>query len=267
MITIQVDTKDVVRYLDDVQKKHVPFATALALTRTAKAAEAAGYDEFRRVFDRPTPYTMKALRTKPATKRDLTAMVYMKDRAIGGGQYLSSAEILGHHFSGAVRARKRIEYVLQQNGFISAREYVVPGGSAKLDKYGNMSRGQIIQILSQIGVKNLGSDSSPTGSKRSKRNVAKAGTIFWSQGPNGRRTPVVDKATGIAYGYTGGNSSRLPKGAWIRRGRTVQPILLVVDRVNYRQRIDLARVVLKTVDEQFSKQFDAALTNALATAR
>ena len=266
MITVSVDTNETTRWLNDVQRKHIPFATALALTRTAKAAEAAGYDEFRRVFDRPTPYTMKSLRTKTATKRDLTAMVYMKDRYIGGGQNVGSDEILGHHFGGGVRTRKRIEYVLQRNGFISGSEYVVPGGAAKLDKYGNMSRGQIIQILSQIGVKNQGSDSTPTGSKRSKRNVAKAGTIFWSHGSKGRIT-VVDKSTGIAYGYRGGNASKLPKGAWIRMGRTVKPILMVVNRVSYRKRIDLLKIVQKTVDTQYASQFDAALAHALATAR
>mgnify|MGYP001228070433 CR=1 FL=1 len=267
MITITVDTRDTTRWLDDIQRRHVPFAMALALTRTAKAAEAAARDEFVRVFDRPTPFTLKSLRTKTATKRDLTAMVYMKDRYIGGGQYLGAAEILGHHFSGGVRVRKSVEHVLQRNGFIDANEYVVPGGAARLDRYGNMSRGQVIQILSQIGVKNIGSDSTPTGSKRSKRSVAKAGTIFWSRGPSGRRIPVVDKDTGITYGYRGGSASKLPKGAWIRRGRTVQPILIVVNRANYSKRIDLLKIVQKTVDEQFSRQFEAALSHALSTQR
>lgn len=267
MIQIKVDTREAIRWLTDIQRKQIPFATALALTRTAKAAQKQLKDEFKRVFDRPTPYTMNSLWTKTAKPNDLTAMVYMKDKAIGGGQYLSSAELLGHHFGGGPRERKRLEYRLQQNGFIESSEYIVPGQAAKLDRYGNMNRGQIVQVMSQIGIKNMGSDSSPTTSKRSRRNVAKAGVIFWSHGPQANRRALIDKATGISYGWTGGAASRLPKGAWMRNGRSVKPIMLVVKRVSYKKRIDMTAIVQRVADEEFPKQFNAALRRAIETAR
>ena len=267
MITIQVDTRDATRWLNDVQKRHIPYATMLALNATAKDVQAAVYDQFRKSFDRPTPIVMKSLRIKYAKKTDLTAMVFMKDKGLGGKNANSMAEILGHHVSGGARIHKKIEFVLRQWNFISAGEYVVPGAAAKMDKYGNMSRGQIVQILSQLGVKNAGYDSNPTGSKRSKRNVAKAGSIFWSRGPEGKRTPLVDKATGIKYGYTGGNASRLAKGAWIRNGRSVHPILLVVKSTSYRKLIDMRQIAQPIIDKQFRIHFASAIDQALATAR
>jgi hypothetical protein len=266
-INVKADIKDAVRYLDNVQRKQIPFATSVALNETAKDVQAATYDQFRKSFDRPTPIVMKSLRIKYAKKTDLTAMVFMKDKGLGGKNANSMAEILGHEFSGGSRIHKKIEFVLQQWKFISTGEYVVPGAAARMDKYGNMSRGQIVQILSQIGVKQAGYDSNPTGSKRSKRNVAKAGTIFWSRGPEGKRIPLVDKATGIKYGYTGGNASRLAKGAWIRDGRSVHPILLVVKSTRYRKRIDMQRIAQPVIDKKFRIHFVAAIDRAMATAR
>lgn len=267
MIKISVDIKPALRKLDALQRKQVPFAAALALTKTAKDLEDATRKEMQARFDRPTPFTLKSLRTKPATKRDLYAMVYLKDRVIGGKNPRSMSDIIGHQFAGGVRQRKQLEFVLRQQGFIAPNEYVVPGAAAKLDRYGNISRGQIVQILSQLGVKRSGYDSTPTQSKRSKRNVAKAGQIFWSRGPQGKRTPLIDKTTGIEYGYAGGAASHLPKGAWIRDGRTVHPILRVVSNVSYKQRINLKALADRVISQRLQGHFNTALATALRTAR
>lgn len=266
-VKVNVDAKNALNYLDSVRRQQLPFATALALTRTAKLVESETYATFRSVFDRPTPYTMKSLRTKTATKSDLTAMVFMKDSTIGGKNASNLAAILRHEFYGGGRQRKKLEQVLERWNYITSDEFVVPGRASRLDGYGNMSRGQIVQILSQLGIKQAGYDSTPTSSKRSKRNVAKAGVIFWSWGPSGKKSPVIDKATGIAYGYTGGRASHLPKGAWIRRGNTVRPILIVVKAPRYRQRVDLQKIAQETVNKNFDRIFDESLSHALATAR
>lgn len=144
---------------------------------------------------------------------------------------------------------------------------IVPGAGAKLDRYGNMSRGQLTQILSQIGVRRAGFDSTPTGSRRSRRNVARVGKIFWSYGSGGTKKPLVDKKTGITYGYVGGNQNHLPKGAWVRSGRTVRPLMIAIRSTSYGQRFDLNKLGKDNIDRHFSIEFNKAFDAALKTAR
>lgn len=267
MITIKVDGLDrVQRYVGNMEKQ-ARFALAVALTRTAEDVKMATYDHFRQVFDRPTPMTMKSLYKKSATKTTLEAMVYMKDQSIGGKNPRSMAEILGHQFTGGSRERKALEYLLIQNGFMNPGEFAVPGSAAKLDAYGNMNRGQIQQIISQLKIRRLGFDQASTNSKRSKRNQARAGLIFWSYGKGGSRVPLIDKATGIEYGYRGGSASHLAKGAWMRTGVSVKPLLIVVRSVQYRRRINWERIAQPVIARRFDIHFETELQKALATAR
>ena len=150
LIRVEHDLGKIATIIDNVRDRQVPFATAKALTLTAKEAQRDAYREFEAKFDRPTPFTMRSLFIKPATKRDLTAMVFVKDRAIGGKNRNSIAEILRHQFAGGSRIEKALERALRRAGLLASGEFVVPGDAAKLDRYGNVSRGQITQLLSQI---------------------------------------------------------------------------------------------------------------------
>lgn len=244
MVTIvpRFDFSNVLRMLDDTQARQLPFATAKALTLTAKNVEKSIYDEMRSQFDRPTPMTMRSLRTKPATKRDLTAMVYLKGIELGGKNPYSMAEVIGHQFSGGSRTRKRIEKVFERAGLISGNEYLAPGEAARLDQYGNMSRGQIQQIMSQLKV---GTDpyANKSASARSRANVKAAGAMFWSRG------------------------GRLPRGVWMRNGISVKPILIVVSRPQYKIRINMQVVADKVIVRDFNRIFSTTMRDALRSAR
>lgn len=244
MITINIkhNISETIRLLDERGRKQIRFATAVALTKTAKLAQAAVVDELRSRFDRPTPYTLKSLYIKPATKQNLQAMVYLKDQAIGGKNNKSLAEIIGHQFTGGTRIRKRIEAAFTRAGLISANEFLVPGEAAKLDQYGNLSKGQTVQVMSQVKV---GADALAykTNSLRSKKNVKAAGAMFWSVG------------------------GKLPRGVWMRDGLGVKPVLLVIQQPQYQRRIDMNKIVQGVVDKKFSSEFKSALDSAIATAR
>lgn len=101
----------------------VPFATAKALTRTAQDAKKNTEKRMRRVFDRPTPYTMRGVFTQSASKRRLIARVGIKDR---------QAEYLGIQEEGGTRRPK-------------GRALVVPS-EAKRNRYGNLSRNQVRRL-------------------------------------------------------------------------------------------------------------------------
>jgi hypothetical protein len=76
---VRVDLREVEKLATDMQRKQIPFAAARALTLTAKSAEQAVVGEMRKVFDRPTPWTLKSTYVQPAKKNSLVAMVKIKD--------------------------------------------------------------------------------------------------------------------------------------------------------------------------------------------
>ena len=228
------------------QARQIPFAASLALNATARSVRTATLAEMAAQFDRPTPLVMKSLFIAPATKAKLQAAVYLEDREIGGKNSRSMAEILGHQFAGGTRLRKRMENAFTAAGLISLGEYLVPGPDAKLDQYGNLSRGQAQQIYAAL---RLFRDpyQNATQSPRSQRHAKAAGRIFWSDGK-------------------GANKRR--RGLWATDGRGFPKLLmLVIPTPVYRRRIDMDRLAADIVDRDFPANFDAALKKALATAR
>ena len=125
-ISVKVDAGGVIKSLGNTEKQ-VRAATMIALTKTAKHAQKAMYDEFRQQFDRPTPTVMKSLFVDPAKKDRLAARMYLKDRAFGGKNPRSMSEILAHHFVGGGRQHKQLEDVLRSYGYLDQGEMIVPG--------------------------------------------------------------------------------------------------------------------------------------------
>lgn len=65
--------------LDDIAKKQMPFAAARALTDAARDAAQTITVALPSIFDRPTPFTTRAIAVMPARKETLTAQVFVKD--------------------------------------------------------------------------------------------------------------------------------------------------------------------------------------------
>lgn len=227
--------------------RQVRFAVAKSLTLTAKAVQSDLTTEMKRAFDRPTPYTLRSTFVKGATRDNLTAVVGIKDM-LPAKAAASPAEILGHQFRGGGRIRKNLENYLIKAGLLGSGEFVAPGAGARFDQFGNMSRGQVQQIISQL---RLGVDPHvwTSKSKRSQRNIAKAGRIFWSRG--------------------GIRDAHLPRGAWIDMGGStgLRPLLMVINRPSYRQRVAIERIAAASVKRNWDRIFETALVDAFATAR
>lgn len=231
--------------IDNVDKQ-VRFATAKALTLTAKAAQSSLVQSMRTSFDRPTPYTLRSTFIIPATRDNLVSLVGLKDREPAKASN-SPAEILRPQFLGGVRLRKNLEKYLTQAGYLGANEFVLPGAGARLDRYGNMSRGQTAQITSQLRI-GLDPYAFKSNSNRSRRNVKKAGRMFWSRGF--------------------GRSGHLKRGAYIATpGVGLRPLLPIIKTPTYRPRINLVQIVAKSVAATWPPTFEKCLHDALATAR
>lgn len=127
MIGLNIDSRDLRRAADFYERmaqREVPFATARALTWTAKEGAQAAAQEAKSAFDAPTPFTQKAFTIEAASKRKLAASVLAKDR---------QADYLGIQVTGGTRRPKK-------------RVLVRPGPGLKVNKYGNIPRGRVKRL-------------------------------------------------------------------------------------------------------------------------
>lgn len=143
MIKATVDTANALRMLQ-TSAKQARYASAVALTRTAKRVQKLEEAEVGKVFDRPTRFVQQGFFTKPAKPADLEAIVGIKDR---------QAKVLRPHIVGGGRDRKPFEQKLVSDSN-KAAGYWVPGAGIKLNASGNMTKGQIMQIAA--GLKRTG---------------------------------------------------------------------------------------------------------------
>ncbi|MEO0624082.1 MAG: hypothetical protein AAF183_17925 [Pseudomonadota bacterium] len=115
------------------QRSQVPFATSLALNRTAEDAVKNARKRIERAFDRPTPFTKKGVTRTRATKRRLSARVLIKDKQAA---YLQFQE------RGGTRRPKRRAIVIPQR--------------ARTNKYGNLARGAVRKLLARADTFTMG---------------------------------------------------------------------------------------------------------------
>lgn len=149
MFTITTNSATVAAQLQGTAKQ-LRFATALAITRTAVKVKEAERAELVRAIDRPTPWTLNSIYLRKATPAKLEARVWLKDDLAGSGT--PATKYLLPQVEGGARSTKRFERALQAAGALPNGWQVVPGSGALRDAYGNPSRGQIIQILSQLRI-------------------------------------------------------------------------------------------------------------------
>lgn len=237
-ITVDPQIEKMRAQMSRLEREQLPFATAVALTKTAKFVEAELRKEMGRVFDRPTRYTLNSLRTKPATKRSLFAEVKVKDES-----FKAAAPIkwLSPQIYGGPRGAKRSEDLLRQRGILLPGYFVVPGAGARLDSAGNISRGQMQQILSALGAQ---FDVYQRTSRGQKRNKATR-QIFAIRNPG----------------------ERLPPGVYQRVRAGVRPLLIFVRQPRYRKRLRFFEIADAVGRSRFRLEFALAMRRALATAR
>lgn len=242
--------------------KQVNFAAALALTKTAVDARTEILARLPSIIDRPTSYTMRSMYVRKATPKRLESEVGFKDNYQAGPE--DSKHYLMALIRGGERRSKRFEGRLIMTGKLSRGEHLVPTKFADFDGFGNVSRGQIAKILSQLKTAVVQGDTS--NASDSKRSKAKRATeeYFWSPGPGGKE---YYKRKGRLVVRT----THLRKGVWkVRRtawGNAIKPIFFSVSRTRYRKQFDMAGIVNRVQAQKYQTNFDAALKQALATAR
>lgn len=252
-------TTDLRRMAKDIRAlgRQAAFAQVVALTRTAQDVRAAERREVRDSFDRPTPYTQDAFFVRPARRENPEAIVGIKDDR-SGGRGRAPATYLEPQIEGGGRRLKGFERALRSLGVMDGTQFIVPGRAARLDVYGNISRGQIIQILSQLRAftgaetvsRNLVRRDGSRENERKRRSAfRRAGGQYFAVGPaprGGLRPGVYQRQ--VLGARVAGPADRRPR-----------PVLIFVDRARYQQRFDFFYAAQVAAERAYPQRLDEAL--------
>lgn len=141
-----------IKTLKEFSDRRIRAVIATAITRTANEVKQDWVRQMQTSLDRPTPYTLRSIRVKRADANTMTAVVDLKDSGRAGETQPS--EYMAVQEKGGDRNLRKFERALVSGGNMPRQHKIVPAYGAKLDAYGNISRGQIVQVLVQLG-KNL----------------------------------------------------------------------------------------------------------------
>jgi hypothetical protein len=229
----EVDVRDVLRALDTFGERKLPAITAKALTRAAWKGRDALVESMRTVFDRPTPFTLRAPIVIPAqagleSPFSVVGFRSWAPKGVPAGRYLEPQVF------GGMRRRKGFENALA----LRENRGAVPGKWAEIDQYGNQNSGQLRAAMSYLRLGTSGNAQAQFRGSARRKGTRKGEEYFI-----------------IPIGRT---DSELPPGIY-RRGKEYggAPLLIVafVRAPRYRTRFPMHAVVTKSVKESLSQEF------------
>lgn len=237
MLTVRIEgVEELKRTLSDIGQKQLPFATALAITRTAKSVEQRLLADMSSAFKPASPYVAHSTFSTAATKQNLTATIGLKDIKPASGT--APSVLLKEHFSGGLRGNKPFEKAIASLGGLPTGWRAIPGSGISLDAYGNPSRREIGEML---------------GALRSHLQIYKG---------RGKLMTL----TGFFVVPVGAQSNLSP-GIYKRLDRTIKAMFIFVQSARYRKVIDFERSAAEVVAREFQPTFDKAFRDAIRSAR
>jgi hypothetical protein len=249
MFSVKHDIQRIGRNAQRIERK-MPEITAKALTFTAQEVQKAEIHEMKDVFDRPTRYTLNSTYIQPATKQKLSALVAIKDEASEG---TPPVKFLLPEIKGGGRRLKKFERALRSVGVLPNGYIAVPGTGASIDRFGNMSRGEINQILSYF-----------------RTNTSEGFSFNITKASARRRSNRLAKRVGarsVQYFVGSPADGKLPFGIWqryqFRTGSAIKPILIFVHWASYEAIFDFQYVGEITVHKSFSRIYSRLLARVL----
>ncbi|MBY0237879.1 MAG: hypothetical protein K2X55_01045 [Burkholderiaceae bacterium] len=184
MVQIQlIGLNDTSRRLGDFGQRQLPFAVAKAMTATVKQAQAAETAHINTAFNRPTPFTQKAIGISVATRTNLAASVFVRN---------AQAKYLAVQAVGGQRELKTFEQRFAEQG---RAQVALPGRGIALNQYGNITRAKIKRIAGDLN--------SSGGAKRFFAGKPKGTTlpsgVYARTNDNRHITPLLVFATDATY--------------------------------------------------------------------
>lgn len=248
LTTSQAGSYSVAQAIDAVRAvpaSVIPYAAATALTRSVQAGKAAMQQRMPQVFERPTAYTLNALRIEPASKDKLTARIAVKDQA-GGASTRPESYLLPQE-QGGNRGEKRFERALRYMGVLRQGQFAMPGAAAKLDAAGNVSAAEIRTILRALQAVRGGVGAKGQRAGRGKR---LQNDLFVG-------TPTVGSGAGRR------NRAGAASGIYRREGHRIRPVFIFGKAPTYARQLDFDGTVSAVVRERFRVEFERAAADIL----
>lgn len=253
MLSVKWDDLRLARKFSALEQKQLPFATANALNDALFDVRDDWKDNIGQVFDRPTALTQNAVLVKKATKRELVAEVFLRNEASKG---TPPSRYLFPQAAGGNRFQKPFEQLLFRAGVIGKDEFVVPARGFPLDAAGNIPRGIVTAILSDLQAMRDALDRSNQASKRRRARKGKA--IYFLADPT--------RLTGF------GAPQHLPRGIYQRVGfgfgSSVRMVFAIVKGApRYSVRFKALEIATRAFHKSFPGRFEARLAEAVRNAR
>lgn len=201
---MKIDTADVEVVSDQIRQ----LTTTAAASAQMKAANRIGFlvrSEWAKktgeVFDRPTPFTQRAMLITKATQANPIATVRIRDEAEAN----TPAQYLSAQIEGGIRRHKRFERWLQARGLMPQGWYAVPGDGATLDAFGNLLGGLLNKILTQLGaspdaLSNQTERSKQRDARKRKKAGARGGTFYAVPAGRPGLLPGIYERIGTGFG-------------------------------------------------------------------
>ena len=247
---VKIEGLEELKYSLIAMRKEFPYAVARTLSKVAVLAREGEYKEMKKVFDRPTPYTLKSLYTKSAKMDDLTSAIWLKGK-MEAGKGTPAIYYLAPQIFGGARSLKRHESALRRIGILPPDLYCVPGKGADLDAYGNMKSAQIVKILSYFqAFSEVGYRANIT--EQRKKKMAKG----------------TKKKLGVTYFAIRKRRGKLAPGIYQRTELMgVKMLIAFVKRPHYMKRLLFWETAREVANKEWKHLFDEAMEAALAKGR
>lgn len=260
-LTVTVNDKGL-RRLMAVAPKEARRALEIALDKLAFAARDRVREEMPRVFERPTPYTLNSLRVEKTRNHNMQARVWFKEPDRMTQHYLVA------QVEGGPRRLKGFERALGNQAYMPSRH-------ARLDRYGNLPYGQIVQILSVLGrAEYVAGYSANITARSAKRNRKPRDFVLLPRG-TGKLPPGVYQRIQTGRGFGAKTKRHLPFGEYQRgrtrgrfssaiRARGLRPVLIKTGRPPvYRRRLPFHALGRQVVEQRFEATFSAEFRKLL----
>jgi len=269
-INIEIDPGKVFqRELTALEQKKLPWAAQQAVNRTAAHIKQVWERKVEAVFERPVQLTRRAIIVKKArylrnangTRTPEPAVVYVRDEAVKG---TPPAKYLLAQVYGGSRQPTGLEAGLRRIGILLGAEHAVPGAGAPTDGFGNVKRGVVKQILSQLHAQRdpTANQTAVSRKRRRTRNARRGerGGEYFAVRGSGRRGWTVNRD---------GSSrpSRLHPGIYQRFqtgfGSGVRSVYVFVRDARYRKRYTIFEYAQREWDRRFPGIFREELHTAV----
>jgi hypothetical protein len=256
MIKVTVDSRAVKAALI-AYPKIASRSLEIAIDKTAMAIKNAEVAEMKRVFDKPTPYTLNSLKVTRTKGHNMKASVWFKEPDRMADHYLLP------EVEGGERKFKGFERALGNNKF-------VPGKGASRDRYGNVPNSMLRQMLGVLGKAERAGYQANITAKSARRNRKQRDYVFLPAGSSGGALPpgVYRRVVQKGSGFFGDKSQKnLPFGTYqkgrrrkkffsVIRARGMKPILVIgKQHGQYQQRLQFYTIARRVHSEVFNKFF------------